>query len=172
MIEEVNSDIIIRKGTLKDAEGIINLFKEGLNSNWVYTGSNEVTKEKIRKIKKNLKSKNPDSYSFVAINKNKVIGSTNFSFRKKGRLRHRAGLGWGVHSDYQRKGIGTKLLKTTLKFAKKKGFKRVEAEVAVKNIGSLKLAKKCGLKLEGRKKKALLTDKGRYIDTYILGKIL
>ena len=70
------------------------------------------------------------------------------------------------------KGVGTKLLRTALQFAKKKGFKRAEAEMAIKNKGSVKLAKKLGFKIEGTKKKALLTDDGKYIDTYIVGKIL
>lgn len=58
-----------------------------------------------------------------------------------------------------------------LEFAKKKGFKRAEAEMAIKNKSSWKLAKKCGFKIEGIKKKALLTDDGRYIDTYVVGKV-
>ena len=59
-----------------------------------------------------------------------------------------------------------------MKEAKRKGFRRIEAEAAVENAGSVKLAKKCGLKIEGRKKAGLLLDDGRYVDTYIFGKIL
>ena len=88
------------------------------------------------------------------------------------RLRHRGELGWGVHPDYQGKGIATKMLTEALKFAKKKGFKRAEAEMAIENKASWKLALRCGFKIEGTKKKAMLTDDGRYIDTYIVGKIL
>ena len=81
-------------------------------------------------------------------------------------------MGWGVHPEYQGKGIGTKLLKESLKYAKKKGFKRAEAEMAIENKGSWKMALKNGFKIEGKKEKALLTDDGRYIDTYIVGRIL
>jgi RimJ/RimL family protein N-acetyltransferase len=168
--------IIIRKAKLGDEIGIAEMTKVGVETkNWVYTGSNTVPdKEKVEKMKKGFVDKNPDSFSFIAIDKKnkKIIGSTFFSFKKKGRIRHRINMGWGVHPEYQGKGIGTKLLKESLKYAKKKGFKRAEAEMAIENKGSWKMALKNGFKIEGKKEKALLTDDGRYIDTYIVGRIL
>ncbi len=175
MVDKSNSDIIIKRGKLADAKRIIDMQREGLKrKNWIYTGSNEVTKDKLKKLKESFKSKNPDSYVFIAIDKkiNKLVGSMGIHFRKKGRLRHRIEMGWGIHPDYQGRGIATRLMNETLKFAKKKGFKRAEAEMAIRNTGSWKLAKKCGFKIEGTKKKALLTDDGKYIDTYIVGKLL
>jgi len=77
-----------------------------------------------------------------------------------------------VHPDYQGRGIATKLLKALLVEAKKKGLKRAEAECAVANVASWKLAKKCGFKIEGKKIKALITDDGKSIDTYIVGRLL
>jgi len=171
MLEE----IIIRKAKLGDEEGIAELTKEGLRrKNFLYTGNNQpFSKERIERMKEDLSSRNPNSYSFVAINSsnNQLVGSIIFSFMKRGRLRHRVDLGWGVHPDYQRRYIGSKLLKVALSYAKNKGFKRAEAEVSVENIASVKLAKNAGFKIEGRKRKALLTDDGRYIDTYVLGKV-
>jgi putative acetyltransferase len=174
MTEKSKIEVIIRRAKLGDEKGIIEMQKEGLKrKNWIYTGSNSASKKRLNKLRESFKSKSPDSYSFVAIDKtrNKIVGSTIFSFKKKGRIRHRIDLGWGVHPDYQGKGIGTRLLKTALEFAKKKGFKRAEAEMAVKNKSSWKLAKKCGFKIEGIKKKALLTDEGKYVDTYVVGKV-
>ena len=143
--------------------------------NWVYTGSNLAPdKEKIEKMRKDFADKNQDTFSFIAIDKKnkKIVGSMMSSFKKNGRLRHRIGMGWGIHPDYQGKGIGTKLLKESLRYAKKKGFKRAEAEMAIENKGSWKLALKNGFKIEGEKKKALLTDDGRYVDTYLVGRML
>ncbi len=167
-------EIVIRRAKLGDEKGIIEMQREGLKRrNWIYTGANQTGKSRLNKIRKAFKSKNKDSYSFVAIDKskNKLVGSVVFSFKKKGRIRHRVAFGWGVHPDYQGRGIGTMLLKKALEFAKKKGFKRAEAEMAIKNKGSWELAKKCGFKIEGIKKKALLTDDGKYINTYVVGKV-
>ena len=48
----------------------------------------------------------------------------------------------------------------------------MEAEMAIKNVWSWKMALKLWFKIEWTKKKALLTDDGKYIDTYIVWKIL
>lgn len=167
-------NILIRKAKPGDETGIADMRRVGIKTkNWAYTGNNEMPdKKKLKKWRKDFGDKNAESFSFVAIDKsdNKLVGSTFASFRKKGRLRHRIEIGWGVLPDYQRAGIGTKLLKAVLMEAKRRKFSRAEAEMAIENKGSWKLALKCGFKIEGRKKKALLTDDNRYIDTYIVGK--
>ncbi len=168
--------IKIRKAKPGDEIDLANMIKEGLKrKNWNYTGSNKIpTKKKSKEWAKSFTQKSPDAYTFVAedTEKKKVIGSTTFNFRKTGRLRHRADFGWGVHADYQGTGIATKLLKAALKFSKDKGFKKAEAEIAVLNIASVKLSRKLGFKIEGKKKKGLLLDNGKYADTIIVGKVL
>jgi RimJ/RimL family protein N-acetyltransferase len=168
--------ILIRKAKLGDEMGLAELVRIGIKTkNWIYTGTNSIPdKNKIEKIRKGLADKNSEIFSFIAIDKKnkKIVGSMISSFKRKGRVRHRIDMGWGVHPNYQGNGIGTRLLKESLSYAKKKGFKRAEAEMAIENKGSWKLALKNGFKIEGKKKKALLTDDGRYIDTYIVGRIL
>ena len=171
----MNEQIIIRKAKPGDEIGIAKMREIGIKTkNWAYTGSNDFPdKKKLKKWRKGFSDKNAESFSFVAIDKlnNKIVGSIVASFRKGGRLRHRIDLGWGVHPEYQKKGIGTKLLKEILEYAKKREFKRAEAEMAIENKSSWKLALKCGFKIEGKKKKALLTDDGKYVDTYIVGRL-
>jgi RimJ/RimL family protein N-acetyltransferase len=168
-------DIIIRKAKKEDASGIGELTKAGLKrKNWIYTGTNKFDKKKMERLKKVFYSKPQTTIFHIAVDKKnqKVCGSANFSFRDYGRLRHRVDLGWGVHPDYQGRGIATKLLIESLDCAKKMGFKRAEAEMAIENEASWKIAKKLGFKIEGTKKKGMLTDDGRYIDTYIVGRLL
>ena len=166
--------IKIRKAKLGDEIGISQMVKEGLKRNmWKYTGTNNYTKKKLENLRNSLSAKSTARH-FIAIDSksNMIIGSISYEFRKVGRLRHRIDLGWGIHPDFAGQGIGTKLLNFALNDAKIRGFKRAEAEMAIKNIGSWKMALKCGFKIEGTKKKALLTDDGKYIDTYIVGKLL
>jgi RimJ/RimL family protein N-acetyltransferase len=172
----MNKNILVRKAKVGDEKGVVEMIKEGLKRKTSkYTGNNKVPNaEKIAKMRKQYENWGDDGFFFLAIDKKtkKVVGSIMCGFKSIGRLRHRIDCGWGVHPDYQGQGIATKLLNTLLTYAKKKGFKKAEAECAIENIASWKLAKKCGFEIEGTKKKALLTDDGRYIDTYIVGKVL
>ncbi|MEM4230579.1 MAG: GNAT family protein [Candidatus Pacearchaeota archaeon] len=168
--------IIIRKAKPGDEKGIAENFNDGLKRGFFcYTGSNKpFDKEKIKKLRKSFLKPEKNECSVVAIDKetNKIVGSALFSGKKEGRLRHRVEFGWGVNPDYANKGIGTKMVRFLLNEAKKRGFKKAQAEVAVKNFASIKLAKKCGFKIEGKRKAGLICDDGKYVDTYIFGKIL
>ena len=167
--------IVIRRAKKGDESGIARMIKESIKRKaWAYTGMVKYTKQKFQQMKKMLASKSKTVIVFVAddrINK-RIAGSSNYSFHRIGRLRHRVDIGWSVHPDYMQKGIGTRLLNAALEDAKKKGYKRAEAEAAVENKASVKLALKCGFKIEGRKRKALLLDDGRMVDTYVFGKVL
>jgi Acetyltransferases, including N-acetylases of ribosomal proteins len=167
---------IIRKARKGDAKGVVESRNEGIERGfYIYTGTNEPLNIKdIRRYDKGYARKKKNQFVFLAIDKDtkKVAGVCSFNASEHGRTRHVGILGWGVHPDYPRRGIATKLLKAVLKEAKKRGFKKVEAEVAVGNIASIKLAKKCGFALEGRKRAGILLDDGTYMDTYIFGKII
>ena len=166
--------IIIRKAKFGDAKKVAELIELGLKTkNFNYTGANSPwDKKKIKKIDEGYKNNGGIALLAFDEEKNILVGSINCSFKMHGRLRHRGDCGWSVHPEYQGKGIGTKLLNELIKEAKKRGLKRLEAEMAIKNTGSWKLAEKCGFKIEGTKKQGLLTDEGKYIDTYIVGKII
>lgn len=156
--------IKIRKAKRGDGKGIAKSFNKGIKRGFnKYTGSNYFFDlKKIKKMEKEFSENSKYNSSFVAIDNGKIVGSCHFQGKEKGRTRHRVNCGWVVHPDYARKGIGTKIMIELLKEAKKRGFKKAEAESAVENKASIKLAKKVGL----------LLDNGKYVDTYIFGKIL
>jgi putative acetyltransferase len=168
--------IVIRKAKPGDEKGIAENFKEGLERGfYCYTGSNKpFDKKKIVKMRKSIAKPERNECSVVAVDKDtcKIVGSALFSGKKEGRLSHRIEFGWGVHPDYAGKGIGTKMVKFLLKEAKKRGFKKAHAETAVENKASIRLAKKCGFCIEGKRKAGLKCDDGGYVDTYIFGKVL
>lgn len=157
-----------------DARGVANFINRGMREGkFPYIGRNKIwTKEKIKKIDESYSG--DSSFSFVAIDSDtdKIVGCVSFSFTKEGRTRHRVGFGWQIDSDYQGRGIATRLLKFSLGFAKDKGFKKAGAEVAVKNLSSINLAKRCGFKVEGVIKRGLILDDGKFVDTYVFGRLL
>lgn len=167
--------ILIRKARKEDIKGMVGFFNEGIRRGfYVYNGTNKIRSAKeIREREKKFLKDRKNKVEFVAVDEdnNIVVGSCGM-WAGTGRTRHRGELGWGVHPDYARKGIATKLVETIIKEAKTRGFKRIEAEAALKNVASVKLAKKFGFKIEGIRKKGLLLDNGKYVDTYLLGKVL
>lgn len=69
----------------------------------------------------------------------KVIGTSWMTFDgRRIHLHH-----FGIHPDYQRKGIGLMLAKESLKFVKKKGY-QVKLEVHKDNLAAIELYKKLG----------------------------
>jgi len=72
--------------------------------------------------------------------------------RLKGEIRdmkHVGEVGIMVHPDFQRRGIGTELLKACLNLAKRRGFKRLEADTLANNKAMRRILEKVGFKLEG-----------------------
>lgn len=63
-------------------------------------------------------------------------------------------------------------MKRAIQKAKKLRLKRFAAEIVAKNTPSVKLAEKFGFRREGIKKKAFLSDDGKYLDIYVYGKLL
>ncbi len=168
------SKLKVRLAKPEDAEGVAEIFKIGLGTkNFSMTGRRTPwDKKEIEKARKNYLDQGKGHFFFVAEFDKKIIGTMGYSFYSRGRTRHRGDLGWMVHPDFQGKGVGSKMMKFVLGFSKKRGFKRLEAEVAVKNKGSILLAKKFGFKIEGIKKKGLILDNGKHLDTYLFGKLL
>jgi ribosomal protein S18 acetylase RimI-like enzyme len=71
---------------------------------------------------------------------------------------HRGTLGMGVHADFRRRGIGTRLIDEAISRAKDQRLERIELEVFASNTPAITLYKKTGFVIEGVKKKARKLD--------------
>ncbi|HLJ60158.1 MAG TPA: GNAT family N-acetyltransferase [bacterium] len=168
------ASISIRFARKGDAEGFVVSWNESFRKGHLgYTGTRLRSRKDIERFRKRYSERKRNEIVFVAVaEKNRIIGNCGFFARERGRTRHRGELGWMVHHDYVGRGIATKLLGAVLKEAKNRGYKRVEAEIAVENVASIRLATRYGFQLEGRRKAGIVLDTGRYLDTYIFGRIL
>jgi RimJ/RimL family protein N-acetyltransferase len=168
--------LVVRPARKGDGRGVAEVFNAGIRAGiGGYTGSNHVrTAKDVRRFDMVYAAGKRHEFAFVAVDgkTKRVVGSCSFFAKEKGRTRHMGGMSWFVHPDYVRNGIATKLLVAVLREAKKRGFKKAEAEAAIENKASVRLAKKLGFKVEGRKRAGLLMDNGRYVDTYIFGMLL
>lgn len=166
-------NVSIRLARKGDAKAIVDSWNESFRKGHLrYTRTRQRSREDIKRFDKRYSENKKNAFTFVAVENNKIIGLCDFSAHERGRTRHRGEVGWMVHHDYVGKGIAIKLLDAVVREARRRGFKRVEAEAAVANTASIRLAKRLRFRIEGRKRAGLLLDNGKHVGTYVFGKIL
>ena len=146
-------EIEIRKATIKDLENILDLnlklfkkeheeFDETLDCKW--TKSEEGRKYFSRRIKKG------DGCALVASVNGNVVGYLVGGFVKPESYRNVSKMieleDMYVLNEFRSKGIGTKLYKQFLAWAKKKGAKRLRVTASTKNKRAIEFYKKNGFK--------------------------
>ena len=79
---------------------------------------------------------------------NKVVGYLYFSGYRPGRraMRYTAELSYYIHNDYQRHGIGTKLMEFAIEKSEELNFKNLIAILLEWNVASIRLLEKFGFK--------------------------
>ena len=80
-----------------------------------------------------------------------------------GEMFHVGEISIAVHPNFQRKGIGTELVKASVNLAKTRRFERLEADILANNNAAVGLVKKGGFVLEGIRRKRV-KRKGEYYD--------
>lgn len=106
-------------------------------------------KPKTRKEFESRLNNNPNPYFIVAELNGKVVGYA-MGYDVKGKLYN---CFFAVHPKFQRKGIGTLLLKETLAIAQKKDYKNAFFKTSPDFIGMIVLALGYGFKIIGYKDK-------------------
>ncbi len=141
---------------------------------WPYIGLYKYDKKDYQALKEQIKNPNNGATHFVAIDKNnqELLGLFSYFFTPKTRVKHKIKFTWKIHPNHTKKGVGTKLLDYTLKYAKKKGFKKAVAEIVIENQVSLKLALKFNFKIEGLITNSFLADNNKLKDCYFVSKDL
>ncbi|MBY4629323.1 GNAT family N-acetyltransferase [Rhizobium croatiense] len=100
---------------------------------------------------------------FVATAGDEVVGWCDISRHFFPSHAHRGNLGMGILPAYRGKGLGRRLIETTLRAAQKSGFARVELNVYEDNARAIALYEKTGFAREGIVRRAARID-GRFID--------
>lgn len=126
--------------------------------------------ESFDTVKKWLEPQSPRDLHLSAELEGRVVGAS--ALRPfYGRRAHAAEFWIGVHEDYSRKGIGSRLLGAMIDAADNwLNIKRIEMTVFTDNVSALALYNKFGFEIEGTHKAATFRD-GAFVDAYCMARL-
>jgi ribosomal protein S18 acetylase RimI-like enzyme len=112
----------------------------------------------------NIDNGNPH---FVAEEAGRIVGWCDISRDSVPTYAHEGMLGMGVLADFRGRGLGERLLRTTLAAAAGAGFERVALSVYASNTRAAALYRKVGFALEGTRVRGRKLD-GDYDDVHMM----
>lgn len=165
--------MLIREIKATDAEALVKLILqvETESKYMLYESGERNTGPDQQRKRIEMMQKESNSIIFVAEDKTELVG---YLFAVGGNVRknkHTVYLVIGIANEYRGLGIGTKLFKQLLEWAKEESIHRLELTVATPNEAGVKLYKKMGFEIEGTKRDSLYID-GKFVDEYYMSKIL
>ncbi len=150
---EIKMDIIIEKATASDAGAVLEYLKkiggETDNLSFGAQGLPFSVEDEQAYIAGMENSK--DSILLLAKENGKIIGDASLS-RLPRRMSHRGELGVSVLKEYWNRGVGGKLIKGILDFARENSFEIIDLEVRSDNEGAIHLYEKFGFQKIGTHK--------------------
>ncbi len=161
--EYSNGEYSIRKALPSDAKDVI-LCMQGVMDEKIYlVGEYYLLTERGEQDR----IRNPDDLTLVCDYSGRVVGVLTMQRGIHKKSRHTALLGIAISRGYRHKGIGTRMIRIALDWARNAGIKKVNLEVFSSNINAIKAYKKLGFHTEGSKKGQFLID-GDYVDDVLM----
>lgn len=112
--------------------------------------------------------KNPTSIALIALVAGEIVASMNVGGMPRAREAHVAGLGISVRADHWRLGIGERLMREGIAFARGTGILRVmHLDVRADNAGAIALYERFGFAHVGIHKEAMCIG-GQYHDLVLM----
>ena len=163
---EMPLDAVIRPVRAEDVEAINEIRRQP----GVVAFTLAMPSERIVDNQRFVDGLGPDDHLLVAELKGRARGMAGLHV-KRGKLRHSAELGMGVHDEFQGRGLGRLLLAALLDLADNHlGLVRVELEVLADNARAVALYERSGFEHEGRKRKAVYR-RGQYDDLLVMSRL-
>jgi ribosomal protein S18 acetylase RimI-like enzyme len=103
----------------------------------------------------NLRSR---AAQFVALDDARVVGWCDVTPRTRETLRHSGVLGMGVIATHRGRGLGRRLLETTVESALASGLTRIELLVRTDNAPAIRLYRRFGFETEGLCRRYMIVD--------------
>jgi putative acetyltransferase len=160
--------ITIRRAEPGDAEAYANIFS-GPRAIW---GTLQIPYPSVEMWRKRLAEPPEGMYHLVACADGEVVGQLALHTNPNRPRRHHVGsIGMAVRDDWQGKGVGTALMQAAIDLADKwLNLSRLELEVYIDNEPAVRLYRKFGFQVEGKRVAADLRDR-EYVDIFVMGRV-
>lgn len=119
-----------------------------------------------RFVLNNLRSGAP---AFVAVDDGRVVGWCDVIRKSQPTTSHSGVLGMGVAASHRWRGVGGRLIASTVETALARGVTRIELTVRTDNAAAIALYRRCGFEDEGELRRYLLVD-GLYYDVFLMAR--
>lgn len=120
-----------------------------------------------RFVLNNLRSGAP---AFVAVDDGRVVGWCDVIRKSQPTTSHGGVLGMGVAASHRGRGVGGRLIASTIETALARGVTRIELTVRTDNVAAVALYRRCGFETEGLLRRYLLVD-GLYYDVLQMARL-
>ena len=165
------ADITIRRVRTSDAEGLAQLMSDPE----VFGGLLQLPYPSIEGWRTRLAewdAPGRNDLMLVAEAESRIVGGAGLHPASPAlRRRHALGMGISVAKDWQRQGVGSRLMAALLDVADRwLGCLRIELEVYTDNVAAIALYRKFGFEHEGTHRAFALRN-GRYVDCHTMARL-
>jgi ribosomal protein S18 acetylase RimI-like enzyme len=108
--------------------------------------------------------------AFVAVDDGRVVGWCDVIRKLRPTTAHSGVLGMGVAGSHRGRGVGGRLITTTLETALARGLTRIELTVRTDNVAAIALYRRRGFEIEGELRHYLLVD-AVYYDAFLMSRL-
>jgi RimJ/RimL family protein N-acetyltransferase len=108
---------------------------------------------------------------FVADSGDALVGFCEIYGHVFRRLAHRGLVVIGVRAAHTGSGLGTAMLRAAERWARRRGLRRLELDVSVRNPRAHRLYRRLGFVEEGRRRDTWVIG-GRFVDDIVMSKLL
>lgn len=157
--------VTIRKASVDDAEAIANVINSVVDEKKYTT----LRKFSIEEEREYISSLSEREAIFVAEKNGKVIGFQDISLFAKWSesMSHVGNILTLILKEHRNQGIGGRLAKRTLEFARRNGYEKISTYIMEDNVGALEYYKSIGFTPVGRWSKQVKID-GKYHDEVVV----
>lgn len=101
-----------------------------------------------------------------------IVGQVNCRGGTRQATRHAVTLGMSVRQEWRGQGVGAALMAEAIAWAKQTGIvSRIELQVYTRNEPAIRLYRKFGFEVEGRRRRVIFQD-GEYLDDFVMALLL